>query len=110
MMTRRTFHERVIEIIRSIPRGSVATYGQVAAMAGNPRAARQVVRALHSSSGKENLPWYRVINGRGKISLPKGRGYEEQRARLESEGVEFSPADSIDLKRFGWSPSLNNRQ
>lgn len=97
------FSVRVVETIRRIPRGLVATYCQVAALAGNPRAARQVVRILHSCSAKEDLPWHRVVNARGTISLSSGRGYELQRARLEHEGVAFGIGDRIDLSRFGWS-------
>jgi methylated-DNA-protein-cysteine methyltransferase-like protein len=100
-----TFHQRVIAVVKKIPKGKVATYGQVAGLAGNPRAARQVVRALHSSSRKEGLPWQRVVNGRGRISLPPGGGYELQKALLEDEGVTFNTGDAIDLKRFLWSPS-----
>jgi methylated-DNA-protein-cysteine methyltransferase-like protein len=94
----------VKEIIRSIPPGKVATYAQVAALAGNPRAVRGVIWILHSSSGKENLPWQRVINSRGKISLPPGGGYEEQKALLMGEGVVFDPDDRVDLSRFLWQP------
>lgn len=99
-----SFHKRVIETIKIIPRGRVATYGRIAAMAGNPRAARQVVRALHSSSDKENLPWHRVINSKGKISLRPGSGYELQRALLEGEGITFGLQDIIDLNKYQWSP------
>jgi len=97
------FSKEVIRIIKSIPRGRVATYGQIAALAGNPRAARQVVRILHSSSGRENLPWHRVINGKGTISLPPGEGYEIQRSLLESEGIVFNASDWIDLDLYLWS-------
>jgi methylated-DNA-protein-cysteine methyltransferase-like protein len=82
----------------------VATYGQIAAMAGNPRGARQVVRVLHASSTKDQLPWHRVINRTGRISLPSGAGYELQRALLVDEGVKFGLSDRIDLDRFGWKP------
>ena len=71
-------------------------------MAGSPRGARQVVRTLHSSSEKENLPWFRVVNREGKISLGKGAGYELQKAMLEDEGVAFDRRDKIDLDEFGW--------
>lgn len=98
-----SFHQRVIALIKKIPKGSVATYGQIAALAGSPRAARQVVRALHSSSQKEGLPWHRVVNIKGRISLPHGAGYEEQQARLESEGVVFDRHGTIDLDTFLWS-------
>ena len=97
-----TFHQRTLSIIKKIPRGKVATYGQIAAMAGNPRAARQVVRALHSCWETEKLPWHRVINSQGKISLKPGHGYELQKAMLESEGVTFGLEDRIDFKRFLW--------
>jgi methylated-DNA-protein-cysteine methyltransferase-like protein len=92
-----SFHQRAIEAIKSIPEGRVASYGQIAAMAGSPRAARQVVRTLHSSSRKESLPWWRVINSKGHISLKPGQGFEEQKARLESEGVAVDPDGRIDL-------------
>ncbi|MBD3403985.1 DNA methyltransferase, partial [candidate division GN15 bacterium] len=71
-------------------------------LCGNPRAARQVVRVLHSCSENEQLPWHRVINAKGRISLSPGRGYELQQALLSDEGVEFRLDGSIDLQRFGW--------
>jgi methylated-DNA-protein-cysteine methyltransferase-like protein len=97
-----SFHQRAVSVIRSIPRGRVATYGQVAALAGNPRASRQVSRILHSSSRKENLPWHRVINAKGGISLPPGHGCELQRSLLRGEDVEFDEGGRVDLKRYGW--------
>jgi len=99
-----SFHDRVIGLIGAIPEGMVATYGQIAAMAGNPRGARQVARTLHSSSRKERLPWHRVINSRGMVSLPRGGGYELQRSLLEGEGVEFGITDTVDLTRYRWEP------
>jgi len=98
------FQAMIKKIIKKIPRGKVATYGQIAAMAGNPRAARQVVRALHTSSEKENLPWHRVINGKGQISLKPGYGFELQKALLEEEGIAFDERDTTDLNRYLWSP------
>jgi methylated-DNA-protein-cysteine methyltransferase-like protein len=99
-----SFTECVKQVIKRIPYGSVATYGQVAMLAGNYRAARQVVWVLHSSSDKEGLPWHRVINKRGRISLGRGDGYEEQKRLLEAEGVEFSDDDRIDLSYYLWQP------
>lgn len=96
------FTKRVIEVLGRIPHGRVATYGQIAALAGNPRAARQVVRILHSCSRSHNLPWHRVINARGRISLAPGDGFELQRAMLSDEGVVFGIGDRIDLNRYGW--------
>lgn len=100
----KSFHQRVIDIIKSIPKGKVATYGQIAALASNPRGARMVVRVLHSSSKKENLPWHRVINSKGRISLSPGSGLEVQKALLKKEGIVFKDDDSIDLKGFLWQP------
>ena len=96
--------ERIVKVIRKIPKGKVATYGQIADLAGNPRAARQVVRILHTLSENEKLPWYRVINSRGTISLRPGEGYEIQKAILIKEKIIFDDNDKIDLKRFGWNP------
>ena len=97
-----SFTEEVIAIIKNIPRGKVATYGQIATLAGNRFASRQVVRILNSSSKKEKLPWHRVVNSRGTISLAPGRGYEEQKALLMEESVAFDKDDHVDFKRFLW--------
>lgn len=97
-----TFNQQVIALIKNILRGKVATYGQIAAMVGNPRGARQVVRTLHSSSLKEKLPWHRVVNAKGQISLKPGSGYEQQKAILENEGISFDERGTIDLNRFRW--------
>ena len=99
-----SLYQRIVAAIKQIPRGKVATYGQVAAHAGNSRAARQVAYALHSSWSKENLPWHRVINSSGTISLKRGHGYEVQRELLEAEGIVFQEDGSVDLKRFLWRP------
>lgn len=104
MKPTQSFFHQTAALIKKIPRGKVATYGQIAALAGNPRAARQVAWVLHSASDKENLPWQRVINGQGGISLPRYGGYELQRALLVQEGVKFDAADRIDLARFQWKP------
>ena len=99
-----SFTERVKAAIQAIPRGRVATYGLIALQAGNHRAARQVVWVLHSSSGRDRLPWHRVINSRGCIALPEGAGFEQQRERLLREGVEVDARGRIDLERFLWRP------
>ena len=104
------FTRRAIEVIRGIPRGKVATYGLVAAAAGSPLGARQVVRILHSLSRKERLPWHRVIGGRGAIRLPHGLGFETQRALLKKEGVGVSSQGRVDLQKFLWKPSLPDRE
>lgn len=102
-MSEQSFTEKVVGVIRKIPKGKVATYGQIAMMAGNYRGARQVVRVLHSMSEKEGLPWHRVINSKGSISL-KGESYRIQRQMLEKEGVQFDSSDRVDFDRFLWKP------
>ena len=103
------FEERTKKIIQAIPRGEVATYAQIAALAGNDRAARQVVRVLHASSEREGLPWHRVINSRGGISLPRGRGFERQKRLLIEEGVYVDRYGRIDLEEFQWEPAGQGR-
>jgi len=98
------FTREAKRVIRAIPRGRVVTYGQVAALAGRPRAGRAVAWVLHSSSDAAALPWHRVINGRGGISLGRGRGFEEQKKRLAAEGVAVGRGGRVDLKRFQWEP------
>lgn len=101
------FTERVIGIIQGIPPGHVMTYGQVAAAAGSPRGARQVVRVLHSMSAKYELPWHRIINAQGSISAPsdtEGKAWH-QRKLLEAEGVIFDMEGKVDLTVFRWFPS-----
>ena len=99
-----SFQQRIIALIKRIPRGRVATYGHIARLAGNPRGARQVVWALNSSWEKDKLPWHRVINSRGQISLKPGQGFELQKAMLEDEGVQFDIRNTVDLKRYLWLP------
>lgn len=96
----RTFSQRVLAVLKRIPKGQVTTYGIVAALAGNPRAARQVVRVLHSSSEKYNLPWHRVVNGRGYIAIKDPEGFEEQRILLEMEGIHTDEKGRVRVKSF----------
>ncbi|TDK64044.1 MGMT family protein [Bacillus salipaludis] len=98
------FTENVISIIKNIPAGKVMTYGQIAGLAGSPRAARQVVRILHSMSRKHSLPWHRVINGQGRIALRYDESYHEQLFALEGEGVEVGLHGSIDLEKYQYQP------
>jgi len=97
-VTNRTY-QRIYEVVRRIPRGRVATYGQVAELAGIEGRARQVGYALHHSPPR--LPWHRVINARGQISAPASSDWGElQRHLLEAEGVEFDLEGRVDLKKF----------
>ncbi|MBY9079899.1 MGMT family protein [Paenibacillus sp. HN-1] len=98
------FTEKAISVIQSIPEGKVMTYGGVAAAAGSPRGARQVVRILHSMSRSHRLPWHRVVNAQGRISLGEGEGGEIQRLYLLGEGVLFDGSGAINLKTFGYEP------
>ncbi len=97
---------KIYAVIRRIPRGRVATYGQVAALAGLPRRARLVGHALRSAPEGIDVPWQRVINAQGSVSPRGGLGWEEgyQRHLLEEEGVVFSKGGRVDLERFGWDP------
>lgn len=97
------FTQAAIETIKRIPGGKVSTYGRIALMAGDPNGARQIARLLHALSRKHNLPWHRVINAKGFISLPKPHAYKKQKALLQSEGVQFDENDWIDLNRYLWT-------
>lgn len=99
-------YSRIYTVVRQIPSGRVATYGQVAALAGYPGQARQVGYALHSLPEGSDVPWQRVINARGEVSERSEGGWEHyQRHLLEDEGVEFSESGRIDLDRYRWEPS-----
>jgi len=97
------FTRKVVSIISEIPKGKVMSYGQIARLAGSPRAARQIVRILHSMSDKYNLPWHRVINSKGQIGL-SGDHADTQRKLLEEEGICFQEDGSISLEEFGFEP------
>ena len=100
-MAKRTAYQRIYAVVRRIPRGRVATYGQVAELAGLEGRARQVGYALHNSP--PGLPWHRVINAQGTISARASSDWGElQRHLLEAEGVEFDRTGRVDLKRFRW--------
>ncbi len=94
------------ELVRLIPEGRVATYGQIAALAGRPRNARQVGRSLAGLRGT-TVPWHRVVNARGTISergIDPLESVERQQFLLEEEGVLLDHQGRIDLDRFGWAP------
>jgi methylated-DNA-protein-cysteine methyltransferase-like protein len=96
-------------VVRRIPRGRVATYGQVAALAGFPGQARLAGYALHALPAGSSVPWHRVVNARGCISLPAIDGQHAlQRALLEAEAVVFA-GERIELARYGWKPRMGPR-
>ncbi len=100
-----SFFEQVYQIVRQIPPGKVISYGEVAGMLGQPRAARTVGWALASlrDEAEIDVPWQRVINIQGRISIRNLRhAAEEQRLLLEAEGVEFNERGYLDWQRFGW--------
>src|SRR5689334_5635521 len=99
------FQDRVLEIVRAIPRGKVLSYGQVALLAGAPRGARQVGRILYAHG--RTVPWQRVINRFGGLSTYKVGTGPEQRALLEKEGVEFTQDGFVDLKKHQWHPGAH---
>ncbi|EKM0525910.1 MGMT family protein [Cronobacter turicensis] len=96
-----TFPQRVYQIVAAIPEGCVTTYGEVARLAGSPRAARQVGGVLKRLPEGSKLPWHRVVNRRGEISLT-GPDLQRQRQALLAEGVQVSGKGEIDLARYGW--------
>ena len=98
----------IYAVVGRIPEGSVATYGQVAGLAGLPGRARLVGYALSALAGRSTIPWHRVVNAQGRIS-PRSCGSDadmEQRLRLEHEGVSFDAGGRIPLERFLWRPQF----
>ena len=98
-------YRRIYAVVARIPRGRVATYGQVAALARLPRQARLVGYALNVLPANTEVPWHRVVNAKGEVSLRgDGLGHEELQAQLlRREGVRFT-AGAISLERFRWAP------
>lgn len=104
--TAASFYERVYALVRQVPPGRVVTYGQVAALLGSPQAARAVGYALRFLPAGSDVPWHRVINHQGRISLRyPAEGPLLQRLLLEAEGIGFDTDDCIDLARCRWHPA-----
>jgi len=101
---------RILSVIARVPRGRVVSYGEVAALAGLPRHAREVGRVLATLAEDEPVAWQRVVNAGGRVS-PRGWSGDEtlQRLLLEREGVVFDERGRIDLERFGWEPEGRRR-
>ena len=105
----RALFPRVYDIVRQVPRGKVTTYGDVAQLVGQGCDARVVGYAM--AACPDDVPWQRVINSQGKISLRPGGGAERQRQLLEDEDVEFDPRGRVDLDVYSWAgPSQEWRQ
>ncbi len=98
-----TTFELIYEQVRKIPRGRVATYGQIAMLAGNPRWARAVGYALHSNPDPENIPCYRVLNRFGGLAPAFAFGGEERQAELlRADGIEIREDGTVDLEKYLW--------
>ena len=105
MSVRHPRWKKIHAVVCRIPKGRVATYGQVAKLAGLAGHARQVGYALHALEDEDAVPWHRVVNARGEVSPRRERGCDDlQRQFLEQEGVAFNLGGRIDLERFGWKP------
>lgn len=104
-------YELIWSVIQKIPKGRVATYGQIAELAGLEGHARQVGYALHNLPPRSSVPWHRVVNTKGEVS-PRSAGdsHELQRMLLEAEGVEFDLRGRIDLRRYRWSGGRDARR
>jgi methylated-DNA-protein-cysteine methyltransferase related protein len=100
----------IYKTVKKIPRGRVATYGQIAALAGMPRAARQVGYALRATPDNVKIPWHRVVNAQGRVSMRlkdwQSGGDDLQKILLEAEGVEFDETGKMNLKRYRWEPKV----
>ncbi len=92
---------RIWEVVKQVPSGRVANYGQIAQIVGQGCDARMVGYAMAATPEGQDIPWQRIVNREGKISLPGPSG-EIQRMRLEAEGITFDTRGRIDMKRFGW--------
>jgi len=103
-MKQKTAYERIYSVIRKIPKGKVATYGQVARLAGMAGHARQVGYALHVLPARVRVPWHRVINAKGQISL-RSTGESMQKTFLEKEGIVFDGDNRVSLELYGWLPA-----
>jgi len=100
-------YQRIWKFVAMIPNGRVASYGQIAGLAGLPRGARLVSRALRAAPASRNLPWYRVINSRGQIAIPTDQSvYREQIDLLRAENV-MVIGGHVDMRIFGWSPTVD---
>lgn len=98
----------VWQVVQGIPRGHVLTYGDVARLAGRRGAARRVGQALRRAPRGMKLPWHRVVNAQGKISLPAdSASYTRQKELLSGEGIEFD-GEQIDLRRYGYEGALDH--
>lgn len=102
------FADRVVQVIKWIPHGKVLSYGQIAAYVGVPRAAQQVGWIMRSLETKVDMPWWRVVNNAGRITI-KGNLFNDpplQKKLLEAEGIDFSEEYTFDINKYRYYPSI----
>ena len=104
-----TFRDRVVALVKAVPTGKVATYGQIALLAGAPRAARQVGGVLNGLKETEDVPWQRVINASGGLSTYKIGYGELQKALLTAEGINVTADNTVDLSVYQWRPEVEEQ-
>lgn len=96
-------YEKIYRVVSLVPKGRVASYGQIARLVGKPRHARHVGFALAATPESIKIPWHRIVSAKGEIRIQAKQGYDEyQRLLLEDEGVEFGIGGKIDMTRFQW--------
>lgn len=99
-----SLQQRVWQVVSEVPEGKIASYGQIATLAGAPRAARQVGQILSRLPSDSRLPWHRILNAKGQISFPDdSEAYRRQKQLLESEGVVFMNR-RVSLQQYQWQP------
>jgi len=99
--------KKILSVIRAIPHGHVASYGQIASIAGIPRGHRLVARALRDNPGSPDLPWYRVIRADGRCGMAEGsNSYQKQFSLLKTEGI-LAEKGRVNMKRYQWQPDLD---
>lgn len=99
MNSNMSLNERIYEVVKQVSYGKVASYGQIAKIVGcNPRSVGYALAGLN----RDDVPWHRIINSKGQISLAKEEWGSIQRQMLEAEGIEFSETGKIDIKKYGW--------
>lgn len=108
-MAHSSTYKAIYQVVRQIPLGKVATYGQVAELANLPGQARLVGYALYRVDAESNIPWHRVINAKGEISESPFRHGSDylQRSLLEQEGIQFNSNGRINLREYRWCPAIN---
>jgi len=104
---RKGFFEKVYVVVRSIPKGRVMSYGQVALFLDMPRGAREVGWALSMIKDSDMVPWWRVVNGEGRVSIKGKYSADEQRELLKEEGVQFSKDFTFDIEKYRFIPGEN---